>query len=107
MCDLTLLTVAAAYPSIVWESVVDSCGTHLAVSKMTAMKSNAGHYLGRYCTEIEDGKPTFLEPYSRESGYYPDKETLLKAHAAEMLPVRDCVENNTLYDSGILTHPGK
>jgi hypothetical protein len=103
-----LAAVAAIHPEITWERIMSSMGDTLAVSAMNPMKSAAGHYLGRWCCTIEDGEPdAYLGPYSRETGYYPDEATLCKVYAHEMMPVRDCVENNALYDSGQLPHPGK
>lgn len=108
MCEATLLAaVVAAYPEISWERVADIYPNLLAISKITPMKSNAGHYLGRYCTEMVHGKPTFLEPFTRETEYYSDKETLLKLRESGVLTVRDCLENNALYSSGILPYPDK
>ena len=45
------------------------------ISEPIVMASAAGWYVGRDCWEAED--PNFIEPYSRESGYF---ETWEDAH---------------------------
>ena len=47
----------------------------LKISELKPMRSAAGWYVGRDCWEAED--PNFIEPYSRESGYF---ETWEDAH---------------------------
>lgn len=67
------------FPEIPWRKVTDVYGSVLAISKLTPMKSAAGWYIGRFCTEMsKNGDPTCLEPYSRDSGYYPNKEMAVK-----------------------------
>jgi len=102
-----LKTVQEQYPNIPWENVTDWHGEVMAISKLTPMKSAAGWYLGRYCTELEDGKPTFLEPLSRETEYFGSKEDLQAAINNKMLTVRNCEENNAMYAQGIVPFPGK
>jgi len=50
----------------------------MEISALKVMKSAAGYYIGRSCTD--DDMPGFEEPYSRESGYYPTEA----AAAAEL-----------------------
>jgi hypothetical protein len=113
MADLKLIIAAtAAFPTIEWSHIDCSMGETLVISHLMPMKSAAGWYLGRACVEVDDPhSPNHINvdfgygPYSRETGYYPDEATLRKVHEADMLPVRDCVENNALYDSGRLPKP--
>ena len=62
------------YPEIPWSGITSQFGCDLVISRTTPMQSAAGWYAGRFCTELDkQGEPTCLEPYSRESGYYPSK----------------------------------
>lgn len=80
------------------------------VSLLHVMQSNAGFYIGRFCTETDEGSDDYMggmeEPYSRESGYYP---TWIAANDAMQagFPVRDCIENNRMYGNGGLSLNGK
>ena len=68
------------YPEIPWARITSQFGCDLVISKATAMRSAAGWYAGRFCTELDkQGKPTCLEPYSRESGYYPSKALVVES----------------------------
>lgn len=70
------------------------------VSDFKVMKSAAGYYIGRSYYDTEFG---FDGPYSRESGYMTKAEAEMSL--ASNFPVRDCIENNALYESGELPHP--
>lgn len=65
------------------------------------MRSAAGYYIGRSCTN--DDMPGFEEPYSRESGYYPNEA----AATADLhtFDVRDCAENEYAYETGAIKRP--
>ena len=73
------------------------------VSDLKVMQSAAGYYIGRSYFDTDYG---FEGPYSRESEY------MTKADAVERLKhdtykVRDCIENNAMYDAGDLPDPRK
>ena len=80
------------------------------VSLLHVMKSNAGYYIGRFCVETDTDSCEYMggfeEPYSRESDYYPSWITANDAMQGGF-PVRDCVENNRMYNNGGLSLNGK
>ena len=71
----------------------------MKISELQVLRSSAGFYIGRTCIE-DDG---FVEPYSRESGYYHTRE----AAQADIgtFEVRVCAENEFAYDSGTIPRP--
>ena len=71
------------------------------VSELKVMQSAAGYYIGRSYFDLECGCEF---PFSRESEY------MTKADAVQRLKydtyvVRDCIENNAMYDAGDLPDP--
>ena len=73
----------------------------MEISKLKVMRSAAGYYIGRSCTN--DDMPGFEEPYSRESGYCPNEA----AATADLhtFDVRDCAENEYAYETGAIKRP--
>ena len=72
------------------------------ISELHVMQSAAGYYIGRDCIDKTD--PFGPEPYSRESDYFRTEEGARAAMGSGFI-VRDCVENNFAYDSGIIPKP--
>lgn len=65
-------------------------------------RSAAGFYIGRmHWSPDLDG---FIEPGSRESGYFATR-TAAEEALAKGFKVRDCIENNAAYASGRLPRP--
>jgi len=72
------------------------------VGKLEVLSSGAGSYIGRRCLDKQGG---FIEPYSRESGYFPNCVKAKEALDRMNFEVRDCVENNAAYEAGGLPRP--
>lgn len=72
------------------EPIVDDDGVY---SKLRVLRSAAGYYIGR----IFEGKDGFMEPGSRESGYYPDEASATNDLLNDSYEFRNCVENQFLY----------
>jgi len=85
------------HPGYLWKAVEIGERSTLVVSDLMPMKSNAGHYVGRYCVEFKEGQTSMVEPWSRETTYYPSKEAVLEACDEDDIIVRDCTENNAMY----------
>ena len=94
-------------PTVPWKAVDVGERTVLVISELMPMKSNAGWYMGRFCIEFDDTRqmPPFMEPWARETGYYPSKEAVTDAHEGNALIIRDCIENNALYTKGTIPYP--
>ena len=74
----------------------------LPVSRLKVLRSNAGWYIGRECFD------EFPQPYSRESrDYYASDIEAQRALARDNFEVRSCLENNTLYASGVIPNPNE
>ena len=71
------------------------------VSDLKVMHTPAGYYIGRTYFDLECGTDF---PYSRESGYMTEADAQA-ALASGNFAVRDCIENNALYELGGLPHP--
>ena len=63
-------------------------------SNLQVMRSAAGWYIGRTYFDLDCGCEF---PYSRESGYYATEEEAQVALGSGF-EVRNCVENNAMYD---------
>jgi hypothetical protein len=90
-----------------WKVSKDLSSKEMLISELMILQSGAGYYIGRLCADLVEFAPNvFPEPYSRESGYYPTKESAEKA-MKEGFPLRDCVENNYGYANGMLSLTAK
>ena len=73
-------------------------------SELKVLRSGAGYYIGRQSLS-EEGGIQFVEPGTRESGYFPSEESARDALRNMDFTVRDCMENNSLYASGVVPRP--
>lgn len=71
----------------------------MVISELKVMKSGAGYYIGRSCTEDDD--PGFPMPYSRESGYFASAEEA-QTHLDNYGGDRQCDENDFAKANGML-----
>ena len=71
----------------------------MTISELKVLKSAAGYYVGRSCTE--DDEPGFPMPYSRESGYFPTREAA-EGHLKTEGGDRQCDENDFAKEKGLL-----
>ena len=65
-------------PSPSWDISEDLSTEKIWISKLMALRSAAGHYVGRLCMDKSD---YCTEPYSRESGYFKTEALATKAIA--------------------------
>jgi len=70
---------------------------------LEVLRSGAGYYIGRLFWSPECGG--YIEPGSRESGYYASEEEAKADLAGMTFDVRDCMENEATYAAGILPRP--
>lgn len=87
------------------------CKGTLLISNLRILHTPAGYYIGRVCVEMDESNESFIipgyeEPYTRESGYFPNRDKAEKA-LAKGFSIRDCVENNLLYVNGTLSMTAK
>lgn len=85
-----------AQPNINWEYVHGNC----VVSALLVTSSGAGYYIGRLCLSTEYMEFGFPEPYSRESGYYREKQDAQDALDLQLYEERDCEENKYAKSTG-------
>ena len=75
---------------------------------LEVLQSARGFYIGRIFTHsaeegAAEGLPEgFMEPGSRESGYFGTREEAAAELAAGLPVIRKCVENDGGYDKGII-----
>lgn len=90
-----LLVARGEFPNINW--ALEYSG--LVVSELMVLKSAAGYYWGR--CYLEDG---YVGPFMRESAIYykTEADALLDK---DTFPIRMCLENDALYEGGVIKHP--
>ena len=59
---------------IKWVEETVCGGETLLISAYCVMHSAAGHYIGRYCKTIKGECEGLVEPWDRDSKYYPTHE---------------------------------
>lgn len=92
---MCILVAKSMFPKINWELEHEG----LAISELMVLSSFAGYYWGRCYADVG-----FLAPFMRESAsYYKSEEAALAQK--DSFPIRVCMENDSLYEKGVIKHP--
>lgn len=88
-----------AYPNDEFKYKMDNCDDSISYySDLQVCRSGGGFYIGRMCMTIDPELGEYMEPGSRESGYYTTSEQAQRELDENSFDWRDSIENQFMME---------